>query len=91
MHKCRTKEYFGYVQCFACLKYGHREVRCTERQPTCVHCGQQGHRVEGCTKKQEPPKCANCKNEHTATYPLCIERAKAVEKEARLTDYRDSQ
>lgn len=91
MHRCRTREYFGYVQCYTCQKYGHREVNCTEKTITCSHCAQQGHRHDACTKLQDPPKCSNCNKPHVATSHLCVERTKAIEKEVRLTDYRDPQ
>lgn len=91
MQRCRTREYFGYVQCFAYQKYGHREVHCKEKTPTCSHYGQHGHRINACIKVQDPPKCPNCNRAHVATSPLCVERNNAIEKEVRLTDYRDSQ
>lgn len=54
-------------QCFRCQRFGHAQSRCTIK-PRCVKCAGEHHYTE-CEKiKESPPKCANCGENHTASY-----------------------
>lgn len=66
------KKYDDIVQCFRCQDYGHTKTYC-KKNFRCVKCGQD-HSTSECKKKvDEPPKCALCSNNHTASYKGCIE------------------
>lgn len=58
-------------QCFRCQKWGHSQRYC-HGQIKCVKCGE-NHMTQKCQKKKEEnPKCANCKEPHTASYKECV-------------------
>lgn len=57
-------------QCKRCQDYGHTTNYCT-KTPKCVKCGER-HLIKDCQlPKSAPPRCANCKSEHTANYKGC--------------------
>lgn len=58
-------------QCYRCQKYGHTQSFCTAAIK-CVKCGQ-GHRSTDCPliKEKDTPTCANCGNNHVASYRGC--------------------
>jgi len=86
----RVTEYFDYMQCAACHRYGHREAHCTENKIICGYCAETGHREVVCNRKSSelPPKCTNCKGPRAATFARCSERVKAVERVMRFTSYK---
>lgn len=57
-------------QCKRCQDIGHSANYCT-KTPRCVKCGER-HLVKDCKlPKDSPPRCANCKGDHTANYKGC--------------------
>jgi hypothetical protein len=72
---CRIK------QCFRCYDYGHIGAQCSAPQ-TCGHCTG-GHKSKECTAKNTPgfkPKCAVCKDAHTAWNNACPARQKEIQR-----------
>ncbi len=60
----------GVPQCNRCQDYGHTKNYCT-KTPRCVKCGER-HLYKDCqAQKSSPPKCANCKGNHTSNYRGC--------------------
>ncbi|XP_076266087.1 uncharacterized protein LOC143199857 [Rhynchophorus ferrugineus] len=58
------------VQCYNCQLFGHSSSRC-RAPPRCVKCAGH-HETRLCTKvRDEPPKCSNCGDPHTANYTGC--------------------
>lgn len=58
------------AQCFRCQLFNHSSLFCT-RDPVCVKCAEK-HLSYQCTKRRtDPPKCANCGDDHTANYTGC--------------------
>ncbi|UYV71213.1 hypothetical protein LAZ67_8002209, partial [Cordylochernes scorpioides] len=59
------------TQCFNCQGFGHGQLNCFLK-PICVKCAEE-HHSKDCRRKsrQLPPKCANCKDAHTANYRGC--------------------
>ena len=65
---CKTRP--GPPQCKRCQAYGHTRNYC-HRIPRCVRCLGE-HLTENCeSPKDSPPKCTNCKGNHTANYKQC--------------------
>lgn len=58
------------TQCFRCQRFGHAQSRCTVR-PKCVKCAGNHHYTECEKDKNAPAKCANCGENHTASYRGC--------------------
>ncbi len=57
-------------QCKNCQGFGHTRTFC-HRKSVCVKCAG-GHRTEQCTKtREDPPRCANCRENHPASYRGC--------------------
>jgi hypothetical protein len=58
------------VQCYRCLKFGHRQAECEAEKRTCVGCGGPVHTPKGerCDRQR---KCANCGGGHLACYKGC--------------------
>ena len=57
------------LQCFKCQEFNHTAVHCTNTEK-CKHCsGEHKHTV--CPSKESPKKCANCGDQHPATYAGC--------------------
>ena len=55
------------VQCHRCQQYGHTKSYCT-KSFTCVK-RSLGYPTAECKKSiDEPPRCVNCLNHHTANY-----------------------
>lgn len=59
------------AQCYRCQKFGHTQSFCTAAIK-CVKCGE-GHRAAECIriKEKDKPTCANCGNDHVASYRGC--------------------
>lgn len=89
MHACKVREHIDYIQCTTCLKYGHREDKCTSAKPTCSFCGVLDHKKSGCNRatNKEKPCFANCKAEHEATDFRCKVRRRAIDQAIRRRDY----
>ena len=49
------------LRCHNCQKFGHHKEKCT-RSPIYKNCGETGNHID-C---QQPPKCENCKQNHSA-------------------------
>ena len=56
-------------QCHNCLNYGHSSYTC-RMNPRCVKCAG-NHAYEKCPNLNEKSFCANCKQEHKASYRGC--------------------
>ena len=58
------------LRCYNCQMFGHHEQKCT-KSAVCKRCGESGsdHVELSCNK---PPKCANCKGDHTADSRDCM-------------------
>lgn len=71
------------VQCRKCQMYGHGERGCNIK-PKCATCAGK-HRTADC---QSPAviRCANCKNNHKATDPICPNRASFIEMRERFVN-----
>ena len=54
------------LRCHNCQKFGHHKEKCT-RPPICKNCGETGNHID-C---QQPPKCANGKQNHSADSKEC--------------------
>ncbi|XP_042147152.1 uncharacterized protein LOC121836337 [Ixodes scapularis] len=68
-------EYFGPpVQCYHCQRYGHIAQYCRGPRRCKVCAGPHHHKT--CTNRQDP-KCANCGNQHAATFSGCQRRKAA--------------
>src|SRR3569833_829482 len=70
---CRVK------QCFRCYHYGHIGAQCDAAQ-TCGYCAEL-HETKNCRQKGEQdfiPRCAVCKDTHTAWSNACPARKKAL-------------
>lgn len=69
----------NYAQCFRCQQLGHTKSYCGN-EPKCVKCAQ-NHETQDCPdkEKQNAPKCANCKGQHTANYSQCPQLLKYLE------------
>lgn len=87
LSSCKVVEFFGYLQCLACQKFGHREIYCKADKLVCSYCSEIGHRENVCARKDKPPKCANCKGPHTTIFPRCKERINAINRVVRITKY----
>lgn len=57
-------------QCHRCQQWGHSQRNC-HGEIKCVICSLHHFSKNCCQKKTDPPKCANCKGEHTANYRKC--------------------
>lgn len=59
------------IQCYRCQKWGHAQRYCSG-QLKCVKCAGD-HDSKTCLKDfNEPPTCANCGGNHTASYRECF-------------------
>lgn len=67
---CRMK------QCFRCLQYGHKAIKCT-KEISCNKCSGQ-HKASGCTSSAL--KCAFCQGGHGSFDKNCPQRRKEVDK-----------
>ncbi|KFM68144.1 Nucleic-acid-binding protein from transposon X-element, partial [Stegodyphus mimosarum] len=66
----RYKNRRGPTQCFRCQFFHHAQAQCRV-PPRCVKYGQ-GHKSRACTKPPtEPAICANCGQNHTASFRGC--------------------
>ena len=54
------------LRCHNCQKFRHQKKKCT-RPPICKNCGETGNHID-C---QQPPKCANGKQNHSADSKEC--------------------
>lgn len=60
----------GVGQCHRCQRFGHAQSRCTA-EIKCVICGD-GHFARDCNRpKDVPATCANCGEQHPASYRGC--------------------
>lgn len=75
------------VQCFRCQKYGHGQTHCTAEYK-CVKCSK-NHRAYECDMtKNEKPICANCGENHVASYRGCSKapKLKKISQPIKTTD-----
>lgn len=71
-------------QCTKCQRRGHTRNYCW-RPAVCVKCAGDHETAKCNLKREEPPKCANCGEGHTANYAGCIDYQR------RLTRFRVNQ
>lgn len=72
------------IQCHRCQLFGHAQANC-HAQFKCMKCGEE-HSTHLCTKpKTTPPKCANCKGEHTSIFKKCPARPAPQQTDQPLT------
>lgn len=58
------------VQCYRCQEFGHTKTYCNKRYK-CVKCAE-NHQSVNCPKeKNQPATCANCNENHAASYKGC--------------------
>lgn len=66
--KVHAADQTRFVQCFACLKFGHTKPKCRETRHPCSYCADHSHPYKDCPWKDEPkedPKhifCVNCED-----------------------------
>ncbi|CAF1073956.1 unnamed protein product [Brachionus calyciflorus] len=59
-------------QCFKCLKFGHKQDKCQEKEETCLRCGKKNHNYKQCKiTDQSKFKCINCGGNHAAVSKSC--------------------
>lgn len=67
----------GVTQCYNCQSFGHTATNCN-RKPKCVKCAGP-HTTAECAKgKIASPKCANCQEDHPASYRQCTVYARQL-------------
>lgn len=85
-----TRKNSDVVQCFRCQRFGHGSRHCNMKA-RCVKCGEE-HMSSECTipKAQNDPrythdviKCANCGNNHTASFKECRIRLDFIKRQER--------
>jgi hypothetical protein len=64
--------------CFNCQLAGHKATFCNQK-PRCVVCAGP-HASQQCPNKSKPPKCANCRGTHPASYRGCPYHVKIAER-----------
>ncbi|XP_071854839.1 uncharacterized protein [Apostichopus japonicus] len=64
-----VKDTKAAIQCHNCQKFGHYASSCTNPK-TCLRCGGT-HSLAECTTPREQPNCANCNQQHIASYKGC--------------------
>ena len=62
-------------QCTKCWRYDHATSKC-KNEPVCKFCAE-SHPTESCTSPSK--RCVNCQENHDASDPNCLTRAKEVE------------
>lgn len=101
--KVHVSDQTRFVQCFACLKYGHTKRKCTATRRPCSYCAEPNHQYSECpyakTEPEEDQKhifCINCEDVqgletyHSATdRTRCPELIKAMAKADANTIYDD--
>lgn len=66
------------TQCMNCLRFGHGTRNCA-MNARCIRCGE-AHGITECERMEEAdPKCANCGENHRATFKACKKRAEFVD------------
>ena len=73
------------AQCYRCQNFGHASYHCN-LPPHCVRCAG-NHDLKECDK-QGKLCCANCRQEHTASYRKCPSRAPYIESQSRRPNVR---
>ena len=64
------------LQCYNCLKFGHHQTECDQKEQTCLKCGEK-HSYKQCEIDQDKLKCSNCNGNHAAVSKGCDEAKKA--------------
>ena len=65
--RCKVSVYVpAPMRCFKCQKFGHSSHKC-KNNPVCERCGHQAHE-NACS---QPPKCSNCKGDHSPRSKDC--------------------
>ncbi|KAJ8967957.1 hypothetical protein NQ317_003547 [Molorchus minor] len=81
LNQCPINEFVKVVQCYRCLKYGHRRDECREatgRAAECLRCGGNGHKAKECERAEH---CVLCqKDGHRAGAGKCPEFRKALQR-----------
>ena len=74
------KEKEKVVQCYTCLKFGHRSKNCKSetKEKVCARCAQPGHMSDQCSTAAV--QCANCQGAHVAWSKECPKRIDIVDK-----------
>ncbi len=67
---------FQPVQCYICLKYGHKQIYCMSQVQKCLCCSGD-HSFKDCPNK-ENLKCSNCNGAHAACRKKCPSNIKAA-------------
>ncbi|KAJ8975663.1 hypothetical protein NQ317_001003 [Molorchus minor] len=79
LNQCPINEFVKVLQCFRCLKYGHRRDECkegTDRSAECLRCSGNGHKAKECERTEH---CVLCqKDGHRAGAGKCPEFRKAL-------------
>ncbi|KAJ8964371.1 hypothetical protein NQ317_003016 [Molorchus minor] len=60
LNQCPIDEFVKVLQCFRCLKYGHRRDECkegTDRSAECLRCGGNGHKAKECERTEHCVLC----------------------------------
>lgn len=91
IHQCQLYDRACRVkQCFRCYNYGHIGTQCNASQ-TCGYCGEQ-HESKHCSRKGVEgfaPRCAVCKDSHTAWSNACPARKKELQRVEQAKESRD--
>lgn len=91
IHQCQLYDRACRVkQCFRCYNYGHIGTQCNASQ-TCGYCAEQ-HESKHCPRKGAEgfaPRCAVCKDAHTAWSNACPARKKELQRVEQAKESRD--
>lgn len=74
------------IQCFKCLKHGHRSNECKEKENlngSCRRCLKTGHLARDCQNK---PLCADCGGDHHTGVMACVKFKTMVNKEREIKE-----
>ena len=78
---CPVEKWFKLIQCFNCLKFGHRCIDSEGKKNCwnfvrCSHCGNSGYKTGECPNKEDESKvkCCNCGEKHRGDDIKCGKR-----------------